>query len=278
MAEALGLAAVAQDPADLWAVHAVAHVLEMQGRFEDGVGWLSERVELSKAGSFANHLFWHEALYRLELGRTAEVLYLFDSHVYANSSEEGLDLSNAVSLLARLEIVGVDAGDRWNRLAGPCAARLAQHSHPFNDAHFALALARSGSTDTLARLLGSMAEWAERDTDAARTLRRCGLSVALGMAAYGEGRFAEAVQVLAPVRYETWQLGGSLAQLDVFAQILIAAAVGAGQLTLAARLLAERTARRPASPLGWVWEAQVSGRIGDEERAARATERAARLR
>ena len=42
IAEADGRAAVELDPADLWATHAVAHIMEMQDRHDEGIAWLGE--------------------------------------------------------------------------------------------------------------------------------------------------------------------------------------------------------------------------------------------
>ena len=41
IAEAAGREAIALAPGDLWAAHGVAHVLEMQGRREEGIAWLA---------------------------------------------------------------------------------------------------------------------------------------------------------------------------------------------------------------------------------------------
>src|SRR3546814_11029596 len=42
-AEAAGRRALDIQPLDCWAHHAVAHVMEMQGRAEDGIGWMLAR-------------------------------------------------------------------------------------------------------------------------------------------------------------------------------------------------------------------------------------------
>ena len=279
IAEALGLAAADADPDDLWAVHAIAHVLETQGRLADGIGWLTDRGGLAGKGSFANHLWWHRALYLVELGRVQDVLEVFDRQVYPGQSEEGLDLTNAVSLLLRLEITGQDVGDRWQRLAPHLGVRLGLHSHPFNDAHYVVGLGLAGRFEDAEALLTGMSAWATtRDDDAASVLRTSGLAVGHGLAAYADRRYDDAVQHLLPVRYEWWRMGGSHAQRDVFAQVVIAAAQRAGRFGLAARLLAERTGRRSMSPAAWAWQAEVLATRGDELGAERAADRAERLR
>ena len=44
-AENTGRAALAAQPRDPWAIHAVAHVMEMQGRLDDSVAWYNDRRE-----------------------------------------------------------------------------------------------------------------------------------------------------------------------------------------------------------------------------------------
>src|SRR5690606_25592598 len=43
-AETAGLAAVETNPDDVWAIHAVVHTYEMQGRVDEGIRFLTSRV------------------------------------------------------------------------------------------------------------------------------------------------------------------------------------------------------------------------------------------
>src|SRR5262245_60334120 len=59
-AEAVGRRAVALEPRDGWGQHAVAHVLEMQNRTEDGITWMRANPSAWAADSFfAVHNWWH---------------------------------------------------------------------------------------------------------------------------------------------------------------------------------------------------------------------------
>jgi tetratricopeptide (TPR) repeat protein len=78
-AERAGRRAVDLDPADVWGTHAVAHVLEMQERREEGIAWL-EGLEHHWEGksSIVHHLWWHRALFHLARGEREAVLELYD--------------------------------------------------------------------------------------------------------------------------------------------------------------------------------------------------------
>ncbi|MDE2007952.1 MAG: hypothetical protein KGI51_15380, partial [Rhodospirillales bacterium] len=68
-AETAGREAIARDPADLWAAHGVAHVLEMQGRRAEGIAWIEALApNWEAANNLRHHLHWHAAMYRFERG------------------------------------------------------------------------------------------------------------------------------------------------------------------------------------------------------------------
>ncbi len=77
-----GQAALALDARDPWAVHAVTHVHEMQGRFDEGARFLASRSDdWSPDNGFAYHNWWHLALFHLERCDTAGALALLDERV-----------------------------------------------------------------------------------------------------------------------------------------------------------------------------------------------------
>jgi hypothetical protein len=79
-AEDFGRRAVATNPRDPWAIHAVAHVMEMQGRQANGIAWLTGSAQdWSRDNFFAYHNWWHLALYHLDLEQHERVLQLYDA-------------------------------------------------------------------------------------------------------------------------------------------------------------------------------------------------------
>jgi tetratricopeptide (TPR) repeat protein len=211
-AEELGRRGTDRDPSDLWAIHAVAHVMEMEARRDEGIAWVESHTGVMGGGGFAGHLWWHLAIQQWAVGRYDQALACFDEGVYPGASTEGLDLSNAVALLARLESTGIDVGDRWTRLAEPAAIRIGQHTHPFNDTHLVLGLARAGARDDAHQLVEGMRAWSQGDNLAAEVLRAVGVTVGEAMLAFGDGEWRRVVELMDPVADEIWRLGGSNAQ------------------------------------------------------------------
>ena len=139
-AEAEGRAAVELERRDGWAWHAVAHVMEMQGRERDGIAWLRQDTEAWSADSFFRvHNWWHLALYHLELGEIDEVLPLYDGPIRGARSTEVLNLIDASAMLWRLHLRGIDVGARWESLADDWWPLATAGSYAFNDVHAVMA-------------------------------------------------------------------------------------------------------------------------------------------
>lgn len=279
-AERVGRRAVEMDPSDTWAVHAVAHVLEMQGRHREGIDWIEKDRSAweGKVHNFAFHVWWHKALYHLELGQHDAVLDLYDTRFRAEETDDGLDISNAAAMLMRLKVRDVDCGDRWARLADTVRDRISERLIPFNDVHYMLALAGAGDAGAgaAAAVIAGHADGA--DDYWSGVYKDVAGPIAHGVAAYGAGDYGAAMKELLPVRYRWGVIGGSHAQRDVFQQILIDAALRAGEWRTANALLAERTALKPNSADAWERLARARDGLGQTEPAAAARSEAARLR
>ena len=248
-AEAAGRAAVESDPRDCWAHHAVAHVLEMQGRAADGVAWIRGR-EPHWAGDgnfFQVHNWWHRALCHLELDQPAEALALHDGPIRGGRSAVALDLVDASALLWRLDLAGVEVGDRRAELSEAWQAQADGRLYPFNDWHAAMAHLGAGRGAAMERLLAAARAGGEGET--ARWMRETGLPLIEGFAAVRDGRFAEAAETLATARGISRSFGGSHAQRDVIDWTLTEAAIRGGPRAEAVALARERLALRPHSPV-----------------------------
>ena len=246
-AEEFGRRAQTLNPDDLWALHAVAHVMEMQGRHEEGREWLDRPFDAwADRNPFKDHVWWHAALFALEEGDDERVLEIYEHELRIDEAGFYLDVQNAASLLMRLVLLGVDVGGRWEELAELAEARTGDHVLAFTDLHFMMSLTGAGRHDAAAGYLGSLDAFSREEApDAAPVTASLGLPVAEALLAHAKGEYGKCADLLFPVRQSLAPLGGSHAQQDVFHQILIDAAIRDGRRDLAHSLLAERASLRP---------------------------------
>jgi hypothetical protein len=242
-------AAAELEPLSFWPHHTVAHVMEMTGRPEDGLGWMSAREALWSTPAHANqvHVWWHKALFHLELGQYEAALAICDGPIGATQRPLALSLTNATALLWRLDTLGCDVGGRWPLLADLWEGHADGKCLVFADIHAAMAELRAGREGLAERRLAAMRETAASGVEAAGLYRTVGIPVVQGLAAFHKGAYSEAVERLLPVRVDLWQIGGSHAQRDVVGWTLVEAAVRAGQRDIARSLAYERLAARPRS-------------------------------
>ena len=249
-AEAFGRRAVESEPRGGWGWHAVAHVMEMQGRQRDGIGWLrANPAAWSEDSFFRVHIWWHLALYHLDLGEVDEVLALFDGPIYGERSAVVLDMIDASALLWRLHLRGVDLGRRWDTLADNWEPLADAGTYAFNDAHAMMAFVGAGRSQAIDRVFSAQAEALQGMADNAAFTRDVGDPVTRAIRAFGDEDYDEVMRLLRPVRNIAHRFGGSHAQRDVLDLTLIEAALRSGQSALAKALAAERMAAKPSSPL-----------------------------
>jgi tetratricopeptide (TPR) repeat protein len=248
-AEEESRAAAELEPLSFWPHHTVAHVMEMTGRPEDGLGWMAAREQLWSTPGHLNqvHIWWHKALFHLELGQYEAALALYDGPVRETTRPLCLSLTNATALLWRLDASGVETGDRWSTQADWWQGHADGKCLVFGDVHAAMAELGAGREARVERRLDAMRATAASSREAAPIYCRVGIPVVEGLRAFHRGAWAEAVERLLPVRFDLWQLGGSHAQRDVVDWTLTEAALRAGQREVALALAHERLASRPRS-------------------------------
>jgi tetratricopeptide (TPR) repeat protein len=255
-AENAGREAVRLDPTDLWAAHGVAHVLEMTGRRLEGIAWVEAlQSHWDGANNLKHHLWWHQAMYSLDLGDFAKVLSLYDAGFRDLASpltgmvpDLYIDVQNAASMLFRLGRHGVDVGDRWNEIADKAEARIGDCQSTFTLPHWMMALAATGRETAANAMLSAMRDFATGQKPIARLVKDVALPATAAVLANGQGRHDRALELMRPVIGEMYRMGGSHAQQDVLEQLFLDSALKAGPETDVRMLIERVTGRFPVLP------------------------------
>jgi hypothetical protein len=274
-AEDAGRRALELNPRDAWAVHAVTHVMEMQGRVRDGVDWLTSReLDWSVNNGFSFHNWWHLALFHLDGGEIPQVLDLYDRRIRANASQVPLEMIDASALLWRLTLRSVDVTQRWRDLAS-CWEPFADHAYyAFNDAHAVMAFVGAQRFDLAQQTLAAMERKAAGSDTNAMMTREVGLPLARAIVAFAARRYDETLHLLAGIRTHAHRFGGSHAQRDLIHLTMTEAALRSGQGKAARALVAERTQLKPSSPSNWQLAARACEANNDAPGAAKARDNA----
>jgi hypothetical protein len=232
-----------------WAQHALAHVMLTRGRIDEGAKFLEEMKDTwTGLNSFmSTHIWWHLALFYLSQGRNARVLEIYDRYCWAVAKSYSQDQIGAVSLLARMELAGIDVGERWQDIGEHLVVRAHDTVLPFLTMQYLYGLARAGREEADA-LLRSVRHAADGAPLFAREVwQDVALPACEGLRAYAHGQFDAAWRHLSVAMPRMIEAGGSHAQRDLFEQILLEAAIKSGRSAVAQRML---EFRRTADPEG----------------------------
>ncbi len=221
-----GQRAVAANPADIWATHAVAHVYLMRGETEQGqsqrihhqqgLDWLAQlRGHWQGTNNFRYHVIWHGALHHLGLGDTQAALDVYDQQLAASTADDFyLDICNNAALLWRLHFLGVDVGDRWQSLATVCAQHTQDQELVFASLHYLIPLAVTRSAHAQ-EMLTTLRQWSTQAGEQGGVCRSVGVGLAQAIVESIDQPEA-ALQRLHALQSDTYKIGGSKAQRDVF--------------------------------------------------------------
>jgi tetratricopeptide (TPR) repeat protein len=244
-AEAIRVAeqALALEPNDAWAVHALAHALYESADFDAGVTRLPPAIRPCRGLNwFRNHLLWHLALIHFARGDYARAGGMARRVFERAPSSIAGDLHDSISLLWRLELAGRPVGERWKPFTAIARERLHRMGLLFHVAHMGMALTAGGDWQTAATQLDAVRSRAAKDKTG--LMGDVLLPLLEGIHAFAAGDYRRTIERIEPLRPRIVELGGSRAQRDVFHDTLFEATFRAGDAERAGRYLAERLARR----------------------------------
>jgi len=235
----LALKLKAKEP---WAQHALAHVMLGQGRVAEGVEFLDEaRKTWVDLNSFMyTHNWWHKALFHISQGDDAAVFDAYDNHVWGIEPDLPQDQIGAVSLLARMEVAGLDVGNRWEDVADHMKGRARDTTHPFLTLQYLYGLGRAERAEAN-ELMRAIEERAATTTGWDRVVwQEVALPAARGVSAHARRDYSGAVKWLSLANPRMAEIGGSHAQRDLFGQLLLDAHLKLGNWAIARQMLEMR--------------------------------------
>ncbi len=240
-AETSARRAIEIEPNDAWAHHAIAHVMLTQGRVVEGAKFMEDMAPRWEGlNSFMySHNWWHLALFYISMGQHDEVIAAYDTHVWGLEKNFAQDQIGAASLLARMELAGINVADRWADVANHIALRGADTTLPFLTMQYLYALGRSENpmADTLISAIKQKASAPGFDQDVWRDVA---LPACEGLLAYTRGDFEKTVQKLGLALPRMAEVGGSHAQRDLFEQVHLDALMKTERLAQAQQVLEMR--------------------------------------
>ena len=225
-----------------WAQHALAHVMLSTGRVKEGIAFLGEAQQTwTDLNSFMyTHNWWHKALFHISLGDQQAVFDAYDHHVWGVEPTYSQDQVGAVSLLARMEIAGLDVGDRWQQLAEYLRPRARDVIQPFLTLQYLYGLARADFAEATTLLAAVEDKASSSDAFDRLVWRDVALPAARGVYAHARRDWATAARNLTIANPRMTEIGGSHAQRDLFGQILLDAHLKLGNWRIAEQMLEMR--------------------------------------
>lgn len=263
-AEGWGRLAIERAPRDCWALHCLAHVYETQNRHHDAMSLIEAKQPIwAEQNLLSAHIWWHMALRLIEAERFDDAIAVFDDTLVHTPASDQFRLTDGTSLLWRLELQGINVGDRWQLMADKWAQGEDNHQNPFLDLHGALAFAQCPDHRASARYFETLdCAFDTAHSELANTYRSVAKPLARAIRAYPEDK-AAAARAITQLLPELHRIGGSIVQREIVERSYSSALVATAQHDRATKYLDGQIDKHPNTP--WVLRdrAMVAEKGGD---------------
>lgn len=238
--------ALKQNSRDIYALHAVCHADYETGRYREGIAWMDERRDdWSRNRYMRIHVWWHYAVFHLYQMDFDRVLDIYHSEIRRKNDLYGCEDLDAVGLLWRLSLIGVDIADLWQDVAAHWTPNIGISSYWFNDIHALMAVLGAKQTTLADRMLRQvLTRYADRSDVAAGMTAVCN-----GLIAFSRGEYARSFDLLSGIIGSSSAIGGSNAQRDLFELTAIEAGLRCGYIERARALIVSGRSLRHPSPM-----------------------------
>ena len=225
-----------------WAQHAIAHVMLTQGRIPEGAKFMkqSSRSWVDLNSFMFTHNWWHTALFDLSLGDYQAVFDAYDGKIWGIEKDYSQDQIGAVAMLARMEIAGLDVGNRWEDVAKHLRARAQDVVQPFLTIQYLYGLARAELSEADQLMAAVEDKAAHAEAFERHAWQNVALPACKGVLALARGDAKGAISNLEMALPRMAAIGGSHAQRDLFEQLLLDAHMKSGNWGIAQQMMEMR--------------------------------------
>ena len=219
------------NPNDGWACHTMSHIYEMTGRYEDGIKFMTDTANNWADTGIGCHNYWHLALHYYEKGDFEGSVGILDKQVIpkfkkASKGNLTVPLTDAASLIFRLEAEGVNVTSRWSEIIEKAESHTDDHYWSMGDLHVLMTCLGAGKDDIARDMMKGVREYSRNGTgDIKKLYDDITIPLMEAIEAYNAGQYDTTVDIMKRIRYKVQQVGGSHAQRDVFDLLTIYAAL-----------------------------------------------------
>lgn len=233
---------------DVWAIHAMVHIVEMTNQdVQSGIALLESHKQVWQDAptGLTCHLYWHLALLCLDAGKKEQAMSIFSTHMQQAVAPP--HLVDASSLLQRMQLLDMPVTlEMWQPIAKGWHSKMQDKTILWFDLHLCMSLIGAQQVEQAKTFVQEMEQSVSTSHNAILSKRLC-VPLCKAMLAFAEQQFEICMEQCMRVKYQLQALGGSLVQRDLFANLFLLVAAKKSNIKLYHALVQERKAWKSKS-------------------------------